>query len=66
MKPGIKTTEFWLIIFGFLLVVLGGLTAEQNLISFKLDLELAKWWLGGVLAYIGGRSWVKSTNGKKE
>ena len=63
MKPGIKTTEFWLLIFGFLLVVFSGLTVERNEASFRLDLELAKWWLGGLLAYVGARSWVK-TSGK--
>ncbi len=66
MKPGLRTTEFWLVIFGFVLVVLGGLRIEQNLASFALDLELSKWWLGGVLAYIAGRSIVKSNGIKKE
>ena len=58
-KPGIKTTEFWLVLLGFALTVLTGFTVVDGVINFELDLEFAKWWLAAVMAYIGGRTVAK-------
>lgn len=62
-KPGIKSTEFYLLLLGFAYAVLSGLEIDNNFVTFKLDLELAKWWLGAVIAYVGARGYVKGKNG---
>lgn len=58
-KPGFKTTEFWLLILGFLVVVLSGFTVSHGVISFALDIELLKWWLLGGGGYAVSRGMTK-------
>ena len=64
-KPGLKTTEFWLVLLGFALTLLTGLTVADGVVSFTLDLEFAKWWLAAVMAYIGGRTIAKVEAAKR-
>lgn len=59
-KPGIKTTEFLALVVGLILVLVAGLTVDGNVVSYALDVELAKWWFGGGMAYKLSRGMAKS------
>ena len=59
MKPGYKTTEFFGMVAGFAIVVLVGFTVNDGSISFIMDPELVKWWLGASAVYSGSRAVAK-------
>ena len=55
MKPGLKTTEFWAFVAGLGTVLYGYFQPKCNLTTQDMVAVAAL-----VVAYIGGRSWVKA------
>jgi hypothetical protein len=65
MKPGIKTTELWVVIVGLVAVIVHGLTITDGSINYAINTELLKWWmLAGVGGYNAARGFAKFGNGK--
>jgi hypothetical protein len=60
MTPGIKSTEF------LGLAILGGMVLADGTQYVNIEGETLRWFGAIVGAYIGGRSWVKASNEKKE
>ena len=61
MKAGIKTTELWIVIVALLAVTATGLTVADGVVSFAMDVELLKWWLGAAVGpYAVSRGMAKS------
>lgn len=56
MKPGYRTSEFWLAI------VFANLAVFKEHIVPGLPVELIMVAAGPVLAYVLGRSWIKARN----
>jgi hypothetical protein len=53
-KPGIKTTEFWLVVVGALITVF------NKGLGFDLPEEAILSLAGMIGSYVGGRSWIKT------
>ena len=64
-KPGVKTTEFWVVILVTVIMLASGLTIREGVLSFQLDIDLVQWWIIGAgggypvsrgLAKLGGKT----------
>ena len=61
MKPGVKTTEFYIVLAAMLYPVIeaikltGDTMSGVSVWSFEIDPELMKWSIGAAIAYAGSR-----------
>lgn len=63
-KPGKSTTEFLALIILGVVTIASGLTITDGIVNYSLDKTMLQWFAGAVIAYGGGRSWVKASSNK--